>query len=1075
MWLRLALSSSIIILLSACSPSDRHAVDKLNSLSYAYHYRNLDSTECYARQALALSEGVNDRDGQAEALNNLAFVEIARMHYDEARYDLDRVTETTDNQLELLIANIQQMRLCQRLSFNREFYDCREQAQRAMLRLDEERHLLTPRQHRRLLYAESEMAIVTSTYYYYVGLERQSVDEMMNIPSEVEEDTIQFLNYLYNVGAGGVTRGTQQEINQTEFDYLLRCFLLSRQADCPYFAANSLEALAELLSVAENRRQLVDDNRPAFKFINPDDVPEEMLPLWLADAALMIFKDYRDTYQIAGAYRTLATCFLAQDDYESALFNLEQALSDTLIYQAPDLVASIHEQLSVAYSAVDQKNMSDYHRNAYLDLQERTRQDQRLEARAAQLESSLTQLNHLLVAVVIAVIALIVVVWLFYLNRKRALRSMHDDATEERREELEEQLALTELHIEQGKRLHIEQRAKISLVNGLLPFIDRMIHEENTLSDDLSQRERQTDYIRELIDNINSQNDILTHWIQLQKGELCVHVETFALQELFDIVAKGRRSFSLKGIELEVQPTALSVKADKVLTLFMLNTLADNARKFTPQGGRVEVCATDAANYVEVSVSDTGDGMTEEQLAHVFDRKVITDGTATSHGFGLLNCKGIIEKYRKLSQIFSVCVLAAESQKGRGSRFYFRLPKKLMAALAFTMMLTGITGSATAAVLSDMELAAAYSDSAYYSNINGTYGKTLLFADSCRHILNNYFRKVRQHRTDTLLLLGDMSTVPPEIRWLHDSVDVDYNVLLEMRNECAVAALALHEWRLYHYNNRIYTQLFKELSADATLDSYCRTMQQSQSNKQVAIILLVFLFLTIIAMVAWQLMMLHNKKASMLQEKQRQLDLMADDLQRLRMEEAALHISNAVLDNTLSTLKHETMYYPSRIRQLLDSGDRDSLVEVTAYYRELYGILSKQAMWQLDHVKLHLQALPHEIMGDAVCVEFLFEILRKQSGDGNRQVIEWQPEGEQYMRAVVNMPGLKLSDDQMQHLFMPGGIDNIPFLICREIVRQHGEATNRHACGIRAERTAENQIQIIILLPRICKILKSLS
>ena len=1075
MWLRLALSCPIIILLSACSPSDRHAVDKLNSLSYAYHYRNLDSTECYARQALTLSEGMNDCDGKAEALNNLAFVEIARMHYDDARNDLDRVTETTDNQLELLIAYIQQMRLCQRLSFNREFYDCREQAQTALQRINEERHLLTPRQHRRLLYAESEMAIVTSTYYYYVGLERQSVEEMMNIPSEVEEDTIQFLNYLYNVGAGGVTRGTQQEINQAEFDYLLRCFLLSRQADCPYFAANSLEALAELLSVDENRRQLVDDNQPAFKFINPNDLPEEMLPLWLADSALMIFKDYRDTYQIAGAYRTLATCFLAQNDYESALFNLEQALSDTLIYQAPDLVASIHEQLSVAYSAIDQKSMSDYNRNAYLDLQERTRQDQRLEARAAQLESSLTQLNQLLVAVVIAVIALIVVVWLFYLNRKRAMRNLHDDATEDRREELEEQLALTKLHIEQGKRLHVEQRAKISLVNGLLPFIDRMIHEEKTLSDDFSQSGEQIDYIRELIDNINSQNDILTHWIQLQKGEVCVHIETFALQELFDIVAKGRRSFSLKGIDLTVQPTALSVKADKVLTLFMLNTLADNARKFTPQGGRVEVCATDAANYVEVSVSDTGAGMTEEQLAHVFDRKVITDGTATSHGFGLLNCKGIIEKYRKLSQIFSVCVLAAESQKGKGSRFYFRLPKKLIAVLAFTVMLTGVSGYAIAAEHQGITLAAAYSDSAYYSNINGTYGKTLLFADSCRHILNNYFRQVRQHRNDTLLLLGDMSTVPPEIRWLHDSVDVDYNVLLEMRNECAVAALALHEWRLYHYNNRIYTQLFKELSADATLDSYCRTMQQSQSNKQVAIILLVFLFLTIITLVAWQLMMLHNKKAGMLQEKQRHLDLMADDLQRLRMEEAALHVSNAVLDNTLSTLKHETMYYPSRIRQLLDIGDRDSLVEVTAFYRELYGILSQQAMWQLDHVKLHLQALPHEILGDAVCVEFLFDILRKQSGDGNRLVIDWQSESEQYMRAVVNMPGLKISDDQMQHLFLPGGMDNIPFLICREIVRQHGEATNRHACGIRAERTAEDLIQIIIILPRICKNLKSLS
>ena len=46
MWLRHALSSLFtILIISACSPSDRQQVDKLNSLSYAYHYRSLDSVE----------------------------------------------------------------------------------------------------------------------------------------------------------------------------------------------------------------------------------------------------------------------------------------------------------------------------------------------------------------------------------------------------------------------------------------------------------------------------------------------------------------------------------------------------------------------------------------------------------------------------------------------------------------------------------------------------------------------------------------------------------------------------------------------------------------------------------------------------------------------------------------------------------------------------------------------------------------------------------------------------------------------------------------------------------------------
>ena len=1076
MWLRHALRSLLAILVfSACSPSDRQQVDKLNSLSYAYHYRNIDSTELFAREALSLSRETGYCDGEAEAQNHLAFVDIVRMNYAGAHARLDTVLLTTDNQLELLVAHIQQMRLCQRQSLNREFYDCREHAQRALQRLNEERDLLDVRQQMRLLYAESELAIVTSTYYYYVGLERQSVDAINGMPSDIEQDTIQFLNYLYNVGAGGiVTQGTQQEINQTEFDYLMRCFLLAQQVDCSYFAANSLEALSEHLSVDEYRQQLAADNQPAMKFINPTGVSEEDLPLWLADNALTIFREYGDTYQIAGAYRTLASCYLAQDDYESALFNLNQALSDSLIYQAPDLVASIREQLSVAYSAIDDKMMSDLNRNEYLDLQERTRQDQRLEARAAQLEASLTQLNRLMVAVGIALLLLILIVWGFFIRRKRTLNNAHDEKLDERREELEEQLALTRLHIVQGRRLHLEQHARISLVNGIMPFIDRMIHEENMLTADTAHREDRIDYIRELTDNINSQNDILTHWIQLRKGELSIHIESFALQELFDIVVKGRRSFSLKNINLEVLPTSLSVKADKVLTLFMLNTLADNARKFTSQGGHVTISATDADSYVEVSVSDTGEGMSEEQLAHVFDRKVIADNSQTSHGFGLLNCKGIIEKYRKMSQIFSVCALAAESEKGKGSRFFFRLPKgKLMALvlwiLASCPLLTANSQTPTA---NSRHLASAsiYADSAYYSNIQGTFQRTLEFADSCRLFLNAYYRSVLPDAdVDTLLALGDMSTTPPEIQWLHDSIAINYQILLDLRNESAIAALALHEWQLYHYNNRIYTQLFKELSADTTLDSYCRKMQQSQTNKQVAVVLLVLLFIIIIAVVVWQMVLLHNKRASLLQERQQQLELMADEIQRLRLEEARLYVSNAVLDNTLSTLKHETMYYPSRIRQLLDTGDTASLQEVTAYYRELYGILSMQAMRQLDYAKIHLQALPHEVLGDSDAIDYLMEILRKQSGDSKSLQADWQMQNEHYVQVTVQMPALQLSDEQMHCLFMPVSIDNIPFLLCREIVRQHAEATNRHACGIRAERNAQNQIQIIIILPRIWK------
>ena len=97
------------IIISACSRPDRQAVDKLNSQSYAYHYRNLDSTEAIARRSYELA--ANYPAGRAEALNNMAFVNIVRMRYNDAEQQLNEVIETTDNQLQHLIAYVQQMRL----------------------------------------------------------------------------------------------------------------------------------------------------------------------------------------------------------------------------------------------------------------------------------------------------------------------------------------------------------------------------------------------------------------------------------------------------------------------------------------------------------------------------------------------------------------------------------------------------------------------------------------------------------------------------------------------------------------------------------------------------------------------------------------------------------------------------------------------------------------------------------------------------------------------------------------------------------------------------------------------------
>lgn len=1123
----------------------------LNGRAYAFHYKQLDSVAHYAHLALQVSEDYGE--GKAEALNHLAFVAIARMDYDSAKIWVDEAEKATDNQIELLVTDVQRMRLCQRKAHNKDFYTFRERAAHRIQRIREEADLLSPHQQCRWIYAVTEYHIVSSTYFYYVGLFAQASQEMADLKATgfTEEDPIQHLNFLYNVGSGGVLQeGTPQAIRQEEFEYLMRCYLLAQEEECPFFEAQALQGIGEQLCNPEVRHWLIADNPSRIRLLNSDDVPDSLLAGNLAERALQLFRTYGDVYQVAGGLRTLASCYWELHDYKHAIQCLEYALhGDTVVQRAPSLVASIHEQLSLAYSAIDDKASSDYHRNCYLDLQDVSRQDHQLEARAEQLRSITAILNGMMIAVGAMIVLVVLLLAIFAVMRRRADRS-HTAADllaplqawrnrvavevaqrEEAIEDIAERTEVVKAQLNHEQHRHIEQRAKVNLAESIMPFIDRIIHEIKQLDshqDDAQTKER-LHYIAELTDNINDSNQVLTRWIKLRQGQVDLHVESFALQELFSLVEKGRTAYRLKGVTLQVVPTQAVVKADKALTLFMINTLADNARKFTPAGGSVRLTAQQEADYVEVSVADTGCGMDAQQQSRLFAHRPVLDEQGSlqeekSHGFGLMNCKGIIEKYKKTSRLFACCDIGAESN-GQGSRFWFRLPIGvgrlllfLFVSISFFMPSSLLAqpndtlADVPDAITEAWKKCRQYADSAYYSNIDGKYHHTLVMADSCLASLNRCYHYWRPNGVDYLVLFSGDGDEGAELKWFQDSLVIDYTALLNLRNEVAVAALALHDWELYHYNNRLYTQLFRAYSADATLPDYVRDMQRSEMNKRVAIILLVLLLCFLFP--AYYLLYYRHRLAysycvesvqrinaildeggsaqEMLQridaewkksawvtdsrlealtilvkeirtalEKAvvtdrywyERMEIASDELRRRAYEQASLHVANNVLDNCLSALKHETMYYPSRIRALVDAVPCDihALQEITVYYRALYDMLCRQARRQV--------AQP--LRPTEETLSYLLDLLRQCGGNGGMVV---KKEGQLgYQCLMVLLPKLALTEEQCRQLFTPATID-LRFLVCRQIVREIGEAYHARGCGIAAYPEVEG-VGVRILLP----------
>ena len=136
--------------------------------------------------------------------------------------------------------------------------------------------MLSPRDERRLLYAESEMHIVAATYYYYVSLDRQSREALFKINTDaIKSDTAQVLNYDYMIGSGGMLTGlNRKEQNRREFNYLLNCLDMADSKGYQYWVANSCQALAQMLSDSETRKQLFYEDPVARAYLNPYEQPD---------------------------------------------------------------------------------------------------------------------------------------------------------------------------------------------------------------------------------------------------------------------------------------------------------------------------------------------------------------------------------------------------------------------------------------------------------------------------------------------------------------------------------------------------------------------------------------------------------------------------------------------------------------------------------------------------------------------------------------------------------------------------------------------------------------------------------
>jgi signal transduction histidine kinase len=156
---------------------------------------------------------------------------------------------------------------------------------------------------------------------------------------------------------------------------------------------------------------------------------------------------------------------------------------------------------------------------------------------------------------------------------------------------------------------------------------------------------------------------------QIRTGKMMIHHDDVRAEALIEESLDTVQALATQG-ELSLSgtsPTTLWVRCDKERVLQILSNLLSNAIKFTPGGGSVTVDAQESGREALFIVADTGQGMSKDDLPHIFNRFWQAEKrNSAGIGLGLSIVAGLVEAHG--GRVW------AEAAVGSGSRFFFTLP-----------------------------------------------------------------------------------------------------------------------------------------------------------------------------------------------------------------------------------------------------------------------------------------------------------------------------------------------------------------------------------------------------------------
>jgi PAS domain S-box-containing protein len=259
------------------------------------------------------------------------------------------------------------------------------------------------------------------------------------------------------------------------------------------------------------------------------------------------------------------------------------------------------------------------------------------------------------------------------LNEGKFFCIIQRDLTERRNAEQELKVSehkLKQLNATKDKLFSIIAHDLRSPFNSILGYSQNL--RENIRKYKFEESEKYLDIINSSAQNTLNLLINLLSWAKHQTDQTIFNPETLNLRQIMnEVVDLLILSAKIKNITINYNlPDKVMLYADRNMLKTILQNLISNALKFTKPGGIIHIYAIPYSDYLEITVSDNGIGMSKKTIGKLFniETNVPTTGTFNEpgSGLGLIICREFVEKHG--GKIWT------ESEVGKGSAFKFTLP-----------------------------------------------------------------------------------------------------------------------------------------------------------------------------------------------------------------------------------------------------------------------------------------------------------------------------------------------------------------------------------------------------------------